>query len=71
MDVPSTIRELHEALFYRGDRLKALELKKFLEENCYLPETIAQIEKAKIVKELAEQLPLLTLKELLKKHGIK
>lgn len=71
MDIPSTLNEIHQSLFYKNDRLKVLELKKFLIENCYLPETIAQVEKAKIVKQLAEQLPLLTLKELLKKHGIK
>ena len=71
MDIPSTLNEIHQSLFYKDDRLRVLELKKFLTENCYLPETIAQVEKAKIVKQLAEQLPLLTLKELLKKHGIK
>lgn len=71
MDVPSTINEIHEALFYKNDRAKAIELKKFLVENCYLPETIAQVEKSKIAKQLAEQVPLLTLKEILKKYGIK
>lgn len=71
MDIPSTLNEIHQSLFYKNDRLRVLELKKFLTENCYLPETIAQVEKAKIVKQLAEQLPLLTLKELLKKYGIK
>jgi hypothetical protein len=71
MDIPSELNEIHQSLFYKNDRLRVLELKKFLTENCYLPETIAQLEKSKIAKQLAEQLPLLTLKELLKKHGIK
>lgn len=71
MDIPSTLNEIHQSLFYKDDRLRVLELKKFLTENCYLPETIAQVEKAKIAKQLAEELPLITLKEMIKKHGIK